>query len=136
MNISELSFILDTNIFIRFLTADNQSLFEEAKEIFLKLEKQEIVGFLLESVFVEIVFVLEKFYKIERIQVNKYLSRILQLDSIRSDSKPILLKSLEIYANENFDIVDCLIYSYSLSNRFPVLSFDKDLERLKKKYPQ
>lgn len=120
------SVILDTNIIIRFLIGDNEKLYKEAEKIFSRIENGEINAIIMESVFAETVFVLEKVYKVEREKIVLYLSKILELKGIKYGT-PIFHKALFVYRSKKIDIVDCLIAAYSVINNIPVESFDKDI---------
>jgi len=121
--------IIDTNIVIRFLVADHPKLYREALNIFSEIENGNMRAILLESVFAEIVFVLEKIYRVERTIIAELLEKIVTLKGIVSYNRELFINALEIYRNRNIDIVDCLICAYSKINDIRILSFDKDLKR-------
>lgn len=123
--------VLDTNVFIRFLIADHEELYERAKTIFSKIENDQISAILLESVFAEIIFVLEKNYEVEREKITTLMSKILDLRGLENPNKPIYQKALQVYQSKNIDIVDCLIAAYSVLNDIEEQSFDQDIKKAK-----
>lgn len=124
--------LIDTNVIIHFLVGDHKEHFERAQRFFTELENGAIRAILLESVFTETVFVLEKVYRVERARIASLLERILRLKELKTDSLPVLRKALQIYASQNIDIVDCLICAYSIESDMEIFGFDKDLEKCRK----
>ena len=114
---------------LRFLIGDVPELYLKAEEIFKQIENHSIWAILLESVFTEIIFVLEKVYKVERHIIQNHLQKILALKGIVNPQKEILYRALEIYAQSKFDIVDCLLAAYGKINEIEIISFDEDIRR-------
>lgn len=56
--------IPDTNIILRYLLKDDHQLFKRASELFEKVRIGDEKVIILESVFVECVYVLKKFYQV------------------------------------------------------------------------
>ena len=121
---------LDTNAFIRFLIGDDELNHRKSVKLFAEIESEEINALLLESVFAEIVFVLEKIYKVERKLITEHLSSIISLRGIRSQNKKVLLNALELYQSNKIDIVDCILASYCILDDINIYSFDKKLIKL------
>lgn len=121
---------LDTNTFIRFLIGDEELNHRKSVKLFAEIESEEINALLLESVFAEIVFVLEKIYKVERKLITEHLSSIISLRGIRSQNKKVLLNALELYQSNKIDIVDCILASYCILDDINIYSFDKKLIKL------
>ncbi len=119
--------VLDTNLFIRFFTADHEQHYKHAAEIFAKIENNELLGIIPESVFAEIVFVLEKVYLVERKKIAELLGRILQLKGLRRTNVELFEKALQNYTSKSIDMVDCLILAYSEIDDLIILSFDRDV---------
>ena len=124
--------VLDTNVIIRFLIGDHEEFYQKAVEIFKRIENHSLRAVLLEAVFAETVFVLEKVYKVERTIIRSHLQKILALNGIVNSQKQILFKALEIYEQSKFDIIDSLLAAYGLINAMNVVSFDKDIRKAQK----
>ena len=93
---------IDANIILRFLIGDNEEMFEISKNIL----KNKV--FLANEVLAEVVYVLEKVYKVNRDIIFDRLYSLMSLDNILNFDKQFVLKALEIYNNKKFDFVDCL----------------------------
>jgi len=121
-------YLLDTNIIIRFLVGDNQEHLEIATEIFTKIEDGLIEVEVLDSVLMEALFVLIKFYKLPKSEVVLDLKKILSLRGVVGD-KVILIEALNILENKNIDFVDAFICAKSSLQGYGKLSFDNDVNR-------
>lgn len=125
--------IIDTNVIIRFLIWDsNDVLFERSVEIMNKIENEEIYVYLLESVVVECIYVLVKFYKIPKNDVINDLKQILYLNNVINENKNTLIEGLNIYSLNNIDFVDCLIEANAILQWYEIITFDKKINNLKK----
>lgn len=74
--------LIDTNIIIRFLVADNEEQFKIAKDIFFEIEKSQKIVIILDVVFMEAFFVLTKLYQLPKSEVLNDLKSILALDGV------------------------------------------------------
>jgi predicted nucleic-acid-binding protein len=126
--------ILDANVILRYLLQDNAKLYPQAEEIFNKSLLGDIKLFIPIFVFAEVVYVLQKVYKVDRPTISEVLSEILEIKSVKTEDKDILRKALEIYASKNLDFADCLLCAYSL--RFEVVSFDEGVNKCIKSLKQ
>ena len=120
--------LIDTNIIIRFLVGDNEAHLRIATEIFTKIESGEIEVEILESVIMEALFVLVKFYKLPKSEVIADLKRLIALRGVVGD-KVILIEALNIVNNKNIDFVDALICAKSKLQGYEKISFDKDVNK-------
>lgn len=114
--------IADTNIFIRYFLNDIEDLANKAT---FYIENFDII--LLNEVFAEIIYVLEKIYKIPRLKISMILNNLLTSETIINENKIILINSLEYYSATRFDIVDCILISFNNISKTQVISFDKKL---------
>ena len=96
-------------------------------QIFSEIENNVLLAVIPESVFAEIVFVLEKVCSVEREKIAELLGKILQLKGLRRTSVALYEKALQIYTQKSIDIVDCLILAYSEMYGLVALSFDRDI---------
>ena len=110
---------IDANIILRFLIGDNEEMFEISKNIL----KNKV--FLANEVLAEVVYVLEKVYKVNRDIIFDRLYSLMSLDNILNFDKQFVLKALEIYNNKKLDFVDCLLCAYSEVDE--IKTFDKKL---------
>ncbi len=120
----------DTNVILRYLLDDHQELSPIAKEI---LENQEDI-FIGEDVLAELVYVLNKTYKVDKQAVSHILIELLHLPNIQPFSLPIAEKSLQIFAQGTLDYIDTLLLAYHEINGTEIISFDKKLNQFLKNH--
>ncbi len=118
--------LIDTNIIIRFLVADNEEQFKIAKDIFFEIEKSQKIVIILDVVFMEAFFVLTKLYQLPKSEVLNDLKSILALDGVVNSDKVILNEVFNLIENKNIDFVDALLCAKSKLQGFEKISFDKD----------
>lgn len=115
--------ILDTNMVLRYLLNDNREMADEAERVI----KEGSVLLTIE-VIAEVVYVLKGVYSIERGQIASCLLEFLSEVNILEEK--VVRLGLEIYAEQNLDFVDCILYAYNRGKGYEVKTFDKKLLRL------
>ncbi len=123
-----MTYLLDTNIIIRFLVGDNEKFLEESTKYFEQIEQGSLKVEILSEVLMEAFFVLTKFYKIPKDEVIGDLKTILSFEGVVNMNTLILFETLSIIENKNIDFVDALICAKCKLQNFDKLSFDKDLK--------
>ena len=129
-----MKYYLDTNIFLRFLVADDERAYASCAELFRLIEERKIKGITSSLVFAEIVWVLGSFYKFPRVKISEALA-IFGRSGISFDNRSDILTATELYASHPIKFVDALIASHPLirSGKLPVVSYDMDFDKLKVK---
>lgn len=126
------TYILDTNVILRFTLKDNISHFKKASELLSSADKGHVSLILIPQVIFECVFVLEKVYKYDHAKIAEEIGKFIKFDYLRLENREILVKSFNIYKNKNIDLVDCYLYILSIKNKCEVFTFDKDFKKLSK----
>ena len=121
-------YLIDINVIIRFLVGDHKEHLEIATEIFRKIELGEYEVEILESVVMEVLFVLIKFYKLPKDEVIDDLKRIIAFRGVVGN-KILLIETLNIVENKNIDFVDALICAKSNLQGYGKFSFDRDVNK-------
>ncbi len=85
---------IDTNIFLRFLTKDDNSKYERCKEIFKKAVEGEIVLATSAMVIVELVWTLLSYYKVPKADVVEKVSIIVGTESLHIPEKDMVMDAL------------------------------------------
>jgi predicted nucleic-acid-binding protein len=125
--------LLDTNIIIRYLVADNPTLHAKAKEFFDKVIDGSVKAIILESVIAECVYVLTKIYKVPRDRAAGSLIDILHYKGVANDDRQALIQALALFSEQSLDIVDCILCVKAVVADDRLLSFDVDLNKLAKR---
>jgi predicted nucleic-acid-binding protein len=123
-------YLIDTNVVLRYLLDDHETYSPLAKVFMLQVSAGKNRAEIPAVVVVECVYVMEKFYEIPRTEIVESLSGILNFAGIVSTDRAEILKALLKYKTSKMDIVDCILAAQSSSEKV-VVSFDKDLEKLK-----
>jgi predicted nucleic-acid-binding protein len=125
--------LLDTNIIIRYLVADDPTLHAKAKEFFDKVIDGSVKAIILESVIAECVYVLTKIYKVPRDRAAGSLIDILHYKGIANNDRQALIQALALFSEQSLDIVDCILCVKAVVADDQLLSFDVDLNKLAKR---
>ena len=120
-------YLLDTNVIIRFLVGDEETLFQKSVDYFKAIEKGEIHVEIVSGVLMEAFFVLTKFYKLPKNEVIDDLKVILSLEGVVNQDKTVLFETLNIMETKRIDFVDALICAKCKLQNYRKLSFDNDL---------
>ena len=125
--------IIDANVLLRFLLADDEDKFRKAKEFVKKLEFGEDEALLTEIIFAEIVWVLNKVYSIPREEICSRLLKLLNYKGLKTVfAKEIFSESLTCYAASTADIQDAFLAVLARHKDCIIITFDKtDFRKLK-----
>ena len=116
--------IADANIILRYLLDDDELSYKAANLI--KDNKICIPN----EVFAEIVYVLEKVYRVEREEISNILLELLDYKNIEVYDLELIKTALKLYAKRRLDFVDTLLYAYKKVKNYEVYTFDKKLNNL------
>ena len=123
--------ILDANVLLRFLRADDPTQYKKAQKLFVRAENGKIRLILLDVVIAEVVFVLTSVYKYDRIKVSNALQPFLTHGGIDCEKSAILSDSLNRFATINVDYMDCYLAAVAYARGCTISSFDRDFRKFK-----
>ena len=121
--------LLDANVVIRFLVRDDEILYQKSYEIMQEIEQGKTEALLMDFILAEIIYVLKRIYKIDKIQISNALKKILLNDNFYTDNKLVTFEALDIYANKNIDFADAMLCAKKNLEGFEIVSFDRDMRR-------
>lgn len=126
------SIILDTNVIIRFLTADDKIKQEKSARLFEKIKEEKITALIHDVIFAEIVFVLvsKKLYGLSKHKIQALLLPIVNLTNIKFNSKKKIKRALELFALYDIDFEDALISADAENEKAEIISFDRDFKKI------
>ena len=113
---------VDTNIILRYLLHDVESQQKEVDELIASGVAT------LPEVLPEVVYVLRKFYKVDRQKTSEALLTV--LDEIDVAYKAVMIRAAKLYGEKSLDFVDCLFIAYHEIENIEVVTLDKDLKKL------
>lgn len=120
--------IADANIVLRYLLNDTEELAKKATEI---LENNEV--YIPNEIIAEIVYVLEKVYKVKNDEISNTLKDLFQYGNLKVIDLDVVEEALDIYGKKKFDFVDTLLYAYHKIKGYEIYTFDKKLNKLLEK---
>jgi len=119
--------LLDANIIVRYLVSDDKIKAHQ----FTKLLKEANHTFLLTDVSVaEIVWLLESYYRISRINIVDKIHALLAIEAVVAN-KEVLSRALEYYKGYSVDYIDAYLVSYAQNEgQLEIISYDRDFDKL------
>lgn len=126
-------YFVDTNIFLRFLLADQKRQYSLAKKLFQKAEKGKVFLWTTDVVILEIVWTLKSFYKLKPKTIQYQVSSLIALENLKVKNKDLLLQALDYFAAKNVDFGDAYDFLLAKNENKEILSFDRDFDKLGKR---
>lgn len=122
-----MSQLLDANIIIRYLVADDPQKADKIE----KLLKTKTHFWLTDVTVAEIVWVLSSYYRLTPKEISQKLEALLALPNIKAHKKR-LAKALNYYRQHRIDWIDAYLIAFSLEKNFgPIISYDRDIDKIK-----
>lgn len=119
---------LDTNVLVRFLVEDDADQLERARRFLQKAVDSGSSCYVSDVVMCEVVWVLERSYKLRKAQISQVLGNLLRARNLAFSSSDRLARALEAYKAGLGDFADYLIREHArASGCEAVATFDSDL---------
>lgn len=123
------TYLLDTNVALRFLLADDRNQSPKAKAIFDLADAGKIRLRLSHVAVAELVWILTSFFDFERARIGATLRGLLLHNGIEAEGLDLLLISLESFSRINADFPDCYAAAVATTSATPVMSYDRDFRK-------
>ncbi|GMT49453.1 MAG: hypothetical protein IEMM0008_0992 [bacterium] len=101
--------ILDTNIFLRILIRDDKKKAKESLSLIETALDKNLSLYVPSIVILEIVFVLERQYKLSKTEIKDIIEPILNTTQLKIEKKDLLQRALELYEEKNIKFADAFI---------------------------
>ncbi|MCL5961321.1 MAG: PIN domain-containing protein [Chloroflexi bacterium] len=124
-------FFLDTNIVLRHLLRDNEGKATRSKELLARLEQGEVKARTSDIVVAEVVFVLERTYRVPKEEIREHLLPIILFPGLVLPQKRLYLRVFELYVEKNVSFADA--YNAALMEKLKitdVASYDFHFDRI------
>ncbi|MFO8191476.1 MAG: PIN domain-containing protein [Bacillota bacterium] len=123
--------VIDANILLQFLTDDDPDKTAACETLLLMVETGKEKVFLPDLVIAEIVWTLEKFYKVEKKRIKELLTTVFAAEGLICPDKGRVLSALAIYAAKNIGWTDAFVAVQMIENRQPeIYSYNSDFDQL------
>jgi uncharacterized protein len=124
--------LIDTNILLRYYLHDNEAQSSRAAELIAKLEKRERRGVISCAVMFELVFTLERSYRIPRKDICDFLQFLFSLSGITVELVDTFEQSVGFYLEKNVSFGDAFQVVYMKQKGInEIYSFDRDFDKIK-----
>jgi predicted nucleic-acid-binding protein len=121
---------LDTNVLVRFLVQDDPEQARVAGEIIDQLT-EKAPGFVSREVLVELVWVLERAYRLGRAEISGALDGLLASTELVVEGADAIGSALEFYRNDGFGFADLMIVAAARrAGATETVTFDRKAARL------
>jgi predicted nucleic-acid-binding protein len=129
--VPESQLFVDTNVFLRFLTADDERTAMDCKQLFERAEANDLELHTSHLALAEIVWTLQSYYRVSRLDVAAMIRDLLGLRSLRVDQKEMLRAVVDLYEASNVDFIDAY-HALDLRRRGidRICSYDRDFDSL------
>ena len=122
--------LLDTNVILRFLTADPSPIYRNLYDFFKSIEIGRRRAEIKLIVLFQVLFVLKSFYQVPKAEICDGLDSLLGFKGLRMPEKKIVRRMLALWREKSIDIVDCYLVACLESDPERVLySYDKGFDR-------
>lgn len=122
---------VDTNVFLRYLTDDLPVQADRCAALVRRLRDGAEVVHLSPLAAAEIVWTLERFYKLSRAEVVAKVSPLLKLKGLRMVGKEAFLAALTLYAAKGVSFTDAdMAVQMERAGAQGIYSYDQDFDRL------
>jgi predicted nucleic acid-binding protein len=122
---------IDTNILLRYLTADDPEKFERCKDLFKRALEKRIVLLTSDMVIAELIWTLNSFYKVPKDEIIEKVTIIINTPNLKVPNKKLLSEVLVLFGQENIDYIDAYNAVFMKNNGCAqIFSYDKDFDRI------
>lgn len=121
---------LDTNIWLRLFLQDVQKQYELVLDLISQIESGRFKSYTSSLILMEVNFILEKVYKLNRDEIFDLFIRIQSVRGLTIIEKTNIKLAFKYYQKYNLKFPDCLIAS-QLPQGANLITFDKDFKQIK-----
>lgn len=124
---------IDTNILLRLLIKDDDIKKKACEKLLEKARLKEIQLYILPIVVMEIVWVLEKYYKLDRKTIRELAEAVMNTPELHIEMEDVFRKALRLYEEKNVKFADAVIGYWGLEKGLSIVyTYDeKDFKHIK-----
>ena len=124
---------LDTNVFLRFLTRDDEAKAEACYQLFQRAQRGEEELFTCEAIITEVVYVLSSPrapYRLSRSEIRSRLIPLLTLQGLKIPQSNVYLRALDLYtSHSSLDFEDAIAVAHMEQQGITtIVSYDRDFD--------
>ena len=124
---------VDTNVLLRLLIKDDDIKKKACERLLEKAKLKEIHLYILPIVVMEIVWVLEKYYKLDRKTVRELAEAVMNTPELHIEMEDVFRKALRLYEEKNVKFADAVIGYWGLEKDLSIVyTYDeRDFKNIK-----
>lgn len=120
---------LETSLFIRYLTHDDEEKYRECTLFLARIESGELTPYLSNIVILEIIFVLTRVYKFSKQRVFDAIGKILKIRNLTLIEKTDTRIAMRLFDDFNIKYTDCLIAT-QIPKGIVLVTYDADFRKI------
>lgn len=123
---------IDTNILIRILVKDDDIKRKACEKLLEKAKRKEVILYILPVAIIEIVWVLEKYYKLDKNVIRELVEAILNTPELKCEMEGVFKKAIKSYEEKNIKFADAVMGYWGIERGFSIVyTYDeKDFKRI------
>ena len=122
---------IDTNVFLRYLTEDDPTKAERCLALLQRIERGEERALTSPLVIFEVVFTLQRSYKLPKAEVRELVTPIIELRALHIPGKHLFYRAFDLYVEQNISFADAYNAVYmDAHDADEVYSYDAEFDRV------
>lgn len=122
---------LDTNIFLRILTSDEEAKSVACQNLIRRGINKELRLRTSAIVVAEIVWTLESFYGCSPREIREKVEMILNTPNLKIENQNLIAEAVALYEDKKIDFIDCYNAVYAKEEGIDVVcSYDEDFDKV------
>lgn len=122
---------LDTNIFLRILTSDEEAKSAACQNLIRRGINKKLRLHTSAIVIAEIVWTLESFYGCSPGEIREKVEMILNTPNLKIENQDLIAEAIALYEDKNIDFIDCYNAIYAREKGMDILySYDEDFNKV------
>jgi len=122
---------IDTNLFIRYFTRDDEEKAQKVLALLKRVEKNEEKITTSPLVIFETIFTLESFYKVSKEEIKELMFPILNLRGLKLPDKGMYQQALDRYVKGGISFTDAFNATFILKREIKeIYSYDEDFDKI------
>ncbi len=125
-------YIIDTNIFLRFLVKENEKDTAECIKLFQDIKSTKVNAMVPGIVLAEVGWVLGSYYKTPRNTVAKKIEGIINYKGLKIVDSYDWLSAMRVYESKNVKLIDAVLATMPsvVTKEWTIVSYDEDFKKL------
>lgn len=124
-----MKFLLDSNIWIRYLVRDNEASFQSCSALFTSMEKGNIRPYISTIILLEIYWVLTSYYKIKKKEAQKDIEKICATRGLVIVEKTDFRRAFALHKKTGVKLADCLIAT-QVGKGIALCTYDREFAKI------